>query len=124
MPPGYRGRVIIDGMPQTNELLWSVVLLTVIGVGALLLVFVARAYRKHLGRERQTQAFTIQDLRELRDAGDITQQEYEAMRAVVIGQATADPAASDAKDSPAQRARDADCGDEPQDGASDAAEEQ
>lgn len=111
-------------MPQTNELLWSVVLLTVLGVGALLLVFVARAYRKHVGRTPQTQTFTIQDLRELRDAGDITQQEYEAMRAVVIGQATAEPETSDAKDPPAHGARDADRGDEPPDGASDAAREQ
>lgn len=78
-------------MPQTSELLWYIAWITVIGVSAMLLALaVSRMFRKRLRRETRTEAFTLQDLRGMRDAGDITQQEYEAMRATIIGEMTTD----------------------------------
>ena len=102
-------------MPQANELLWSTVLIAAIGVGALLIVLVARAFRRRMRSNQNTETFTIQDLRNLRDAGDITQQEYEAMRAAVIGQITGDSPTDDDQGPVPPRAPDAGDSEEPPD---------
>ncbi|MFQ5806829.1 MAG: SHOCT domain-containing protein [Phycisphaerae bacterium] len=93
-------------MPQTAELLWYIVWIGVIGVSAMLIgIAVSRALRKRLRAERRTESFTIQDLREMRERGTITQQEYEAMRATILGRMVADspmPASSKSDPSPAR----------------------
>jgi hypothetical protein len=76
-------------MRNISELLWSILLITVIGVGALLIVVAARTYRKRMRSEAPDEPFTLQELRELRAAGDITQAEYEAMRAAIVARADA-----------------------------------
>jgi hypothetical protein len=78
-------------MPQTGELLWYIVGVTVVGLGAMLIgILAARAFKKGLRAEVRSEAFTIQQIREMRERGEITQKEYETMRAAVIGQTTAD----------------------------------
>lgn len=74
-------------MSDSAGLLWSILLLTVVGVGALLIFTVAWAYRKRNRAETYSGAFTIQDLREMRDSGSITHAEYEIMRAAILEQA-------------------------------------
>jgi hypothetical protein len=74
-------------MSNTAGLLWSILLLTVVGVGALLIFTVAWAYRKRNRTETFSGAFTLQDLREMRDSGAISEVEYETMRAAVLAQA-------------------------------------
>ncbi len=79
-------------MPRTGELLWYVLWITLIAVGALLIAIIAsRIVRKRLEPPDRSPSFTLQDLRELRDSGQITGPEYEAMRAAIIGQAHAQP---------------------------------
>ena len=76
-------------MSRTAELLWYILGVGVLGVGALLIgMVVGRLVRKRLRSDEPTEAFTIQDLREMRTRGVITQQEYESMRAAIIGDLT------------------------------------
>lgn len=74
-------------MFDSGGLLWSILLLTVIGVGALLIATAVWAFRKRLRCETRSDAFTIQDLREMRDSSAITDREYETMRAAILRQA-------------------------------------
>lgn len=93
-------------MAQSSEPLWYVVWITIIGVGAMLIGLIAsRVLKRRLRREEPAQAFTLQDLRELRDRGAITTQEYETMRATIIAQMTADAAAPSASDGESQPER-------------------
>ena len=90
-------------------LLWSAVLLAVVVVGFLIVV----AVRKHYHQSDTSGSlggpgFTLQDLRQMRREGSITEQQYEKLRAQIIGTVTADDAASappgdDASTGPAQR---------------------
>jgi hypothetical protein len=71
----------------------------------LIAVVAARALRKRLQGRTHTAAFTLQELREMRNGGRITQEEYEAMRTTIIGQLTADSPTSVSKSSDSQPAR-------------------
>ncbi len=105
-------------MPETGKLLWYIMWIGVIGVGAMLSgILAARVLMKRLRAEPHTRGFTIQELLEMRDGGRITQEEFEVMRAVVIGQTTADSA------TPAQKSPDPQsaCGPEVEDGTEGAA---
>ena len=77
-------------MPQTSEPLWYIVWITLIGVGGMLIgLIIARVLKKRLRREEPAQAFTLDDLRQMRARGQITGAEYEAMRAAIIADVTA-----------------------------------
>ena len=77
------------------RLLWYVLAITVIGVAALLVgIAASRLIRKRLLSETRGVPFTIQDLREMRADGSITQQEYETMRAAIIAQMGSDSPAA------------------------------
>ena len=72
-------------MPEASELLWTVLWIMAIGVAALLLGYlVARQIRKRLAEGSVGDAFTLQDLRDMRAAGSITHLEYEAMKASIL----------------------------------------
>jgi len=82
-------------MPDTSELVsWSGLLL-VLGVPAIILGWLgARALKRRLLRHQSSeQPFTIQDLRDMRSRGQITEQEFEAMRAAVLQQFDSDASA-------------------------------
>ncbi len=88
-------------MPQTAELMWYILAIGVIGVGAMLIgILASRLLRKRLRNSRPTEVFTIQDLREMRRREDITQQEYETMRAAIIGRVADAPQPEPRKTSP------------------------
>ena len=73
-------------MFDPNELLWTIVWIMVIGVAALIIGYIiSRQIRKRLANSGRETAFTLQDLRDLRAAGSITEVEYEAMRAALLG---------------------------------------
>ena len=73
-------------MPRSAELLWYILGIGVIGVGTLLLgILAGRLVKKRLRSDQPTEPFTIQDLREMREREEITPQEYQAMRAAIIG---------------------------------------
>ena len=76
---------ITDGMQFVDVFFWF-------GVAAVLgLVgfYVIRSLRRWISREQPIQTFTIQDLREMRDRGDITDQEFVTMRARLLAQVRA-----------------------------------
>jgi uncharacterized membrane protein len=64
-------------------LLTLAVVLVVCGAGLVIAYMVKRWSR----REHTSQTFTLQDLRELRDRGDITDPEYVALRTEILGRA-------------------------------------
>ena len=81
----------VDRMPSdTTQLLWYTLIIGGTGVGALLLgILAARFAKKRWQTSTPREAFTIQDLREMYQRGEITTQEYEAMRATIIARVTA-----------------------------------
>ena len=84
----------IDCMPDTTQLLWYILIIGAVGVAALLLgILAARFVKKRLQSTPSAEAFSIQDLRGMHERGEINTQEYEAMRAAIIAQATAPPPA-------------------------------
>ncbi|MGE0481652.1 MAG: SHOCT domain-containing protein [Phycisphaerae bacterium] len=74
-------------MPSFSALgpvvIWSVVLL-LIGAGG---IVAAALFRRWSQREQPVQNFTLQDLRELLASGQISAEEYDSMRAVILGTA-------------------------------------
>jgi hypothetical protein len=89
-------------MSQASDLLSYIAWLTVLGVAAMVVaLLIARAVKRRLSSEPHVEAFTIQDLRRMRDTGSITSQEYEAMRATLVAQMGADSSAPGAQDSAA-----------------------
>ena len=67
-----------------NVVLWCALVLA----GIVTLGVVAVAMRRWMMRDESTTtgpAFTLQDLREMRDRGDITSQEFDTMRAGILG---------------------------------------
>jgi hypothetical protein len=91
-------------MPRTAELLWYILGIGVIGVGALLVgILAGRLVKKRLRRDDPAEAFTIQDLREMRAREQITAQEYQAMRAALIGRLKAAPGSEPRKPGPFDR---------------------
>ena len=68
--------------------LWDVAIYGAVVLGALLLiVLVAQWYRSRMRKPDESgPAFTLQDLRDLRDRGELRPEEYERLRAVVVAE--------------------------------------
>lgn len=64
--------------------LWGAVLLGLIALG-IVGAYVARAVRERMQQPPTAEPFTLQDLRAMRDRGDLTPAEYETMRAGLLG---------------------------------------
>lgn len=82
-------------MPDLSRLWWNLGYLTVgIVVAVIVIYLIARRFRRE---EEPTSdgVFTLQDLREMKAAGQISHKEYERLRAAVLGSAgiAASPAA-------------------------------
>ena len=71
--------------------LW-IMLAAILGIGG---VSVAVAVRRWSRREEPSTAFTLQDLREMRAQGEISEAEYATLRAALLGQVAADSAPTD-----------------------------
>ena len=88
-------------MPQITQILWYILIIGVIGVGVILLgVIAARLLKKRLNTTPPAEPFTIQDLREMRRRGEITEQECDAMRAATIARMTTSPALEERQPAP------------------------
>ncbi len=74
-------------MPDASPLMMQV-----LGLGFLLVLLVVggfvavRIVRRRLGNSAQLDTFTLQDLRELRSQGQLSDAEYERLRVMLIGQ--------------------------------------
>jgi hypothetical protein len=73
-------------MPDTNEFLAIFFWVAVAAVTALLGFFVAVAVRRWAQRDERVEAFTFQDLRDMRERGEITPREFQTMRAALLAQ--------------------------------------
>lgn len=65
---------------------WMALVVVLIGVGWALVMFV----RRWAHTEVEAETFTIQDLREMHARGDISEQEFAAMRSALLAQLAAD----------------------------------
>lgn len=80
----------LAAIPNASDLLtvflWFAVAAVLVAAG-----FVAAlAVRRWTQREQSVVSFTFQDLREMRSRGDITDAEFAAMRAALLGEMNAD----------------------------------
>lgn len=83
--------------------LWLGVLLVVAVVGGLGIMWLRR---RLLSKETSTPGgFDLHSLRELRDRGEVSPEEYERLKALVIGQSRAGPDGSSASNDPAHKLR-------------------
>jgi uncharacterized protein YneF (UPF0154 family) len=69
---------------------WTVLLLyagVLLGVAIVMILgtFAARRWRQRLLDSQQTPPFTLQDLRDMKASGQITEEEFRAMRAALLG---------------------------------------
>jgi len=72
-------------MDRTAETLTWVAGLALVGVAAMVLaVLVGRMLRRRMQSDEPREPFTLEDLRRLRASGQITEQEFHAMRAIVV----------------------------------------
>lgn len=73
-------------IPGTGELLTIFAWFAIAALAALGGIYLLLAVRKWTQREQRTITFTIQDLRDMRARGEITEQEFAAMRATLLAQ--------------------------------------
>ena len=107
------------GRGPTSVALWTAVLVVLIVIGFVVVVAVRRHYYSgdDAAGTSAGPGFTLQQLRQMRRDGEITEQQYEKLRQHVIGAVTASNAADaapeptdEADDHPADTGRDADEG--------------
>jgi uncharacterized membrane protein len=98
--------VLFEGrstVPDLTHLYWNAGLLLLAAIAIFLGLIVARGLRNRYSDSGATTAFTLQDLRELRASGQISDREYETMRAAIVGsvrRAADPPAPTPTSDSP------------------------
>jgi hypothetical protein len=73
--------------------LW-VMLAAILAIGG---TYLARAVRRWARREESVEAFTLQDLRDMRARAEISEQEYAALRVALLGRAGVAPASGRGK---------------------------
>lgn len=79
-----------------------ILLVGVVGIGAMVVgILAARLVRKRLRSPSSTQAFAIQDLRDMRRRGEITDDEYRIMRDATIAQVNTPPTPEQFESEPA-----------------------
>jgi hypothetical protein len=75
-------------MPEISRdvVFWSGLFLAIAIIAVPAAIYAARACWRHLREQHATPAFTLQDLRDMRARGQISEQEFDAMRAAVLEQ--------------------------------------
>jgi hypothetical protein len=105
----HSGRLFADILP------WLLVLVGVVIVGTVVIYFVRRSIQNEAGTSAG--GFTLQDLRELHAAGELSDDEYQRARAAMIGRVKAQPNASRTHSHHRPRDDDARPNNQPPDGA-------
>ena len=88
---------LADLAPVLSRSLW-VMLAAVLALGVAG-IFAGVAVKRWSRREEAVEVFTLQDLREMRDRGEITEAEFAALRAEVLGRAAAGASAASTDES-------------------------
>ncbi|MEW6253128.1 MAG: SHOCT domain-containing protein [Planctomycetota bacterium] len=80
---------MLAGMPPGTEFLRIFLWFAAVAVLALAGFYIAVAIRRWTQRDEPVENFTLQSLREMRARGELSEQEFTAMRAVLLAQAKA-----------------------------------
>lgn len=91
------------GASDLQRIFWiaaALMLVVLLGVGGM---YAARYVRSWSQRPLESVRFSLADLRAMRRAGSISDEEFEALRKLVIRDATAEPAGADQSDAPTPR---------------------
>ncbi len=78
--------LIAATIPGSGELLTIFVWFAIAALAAVGGIYLLKAVRKWAQREERAATFTIQDLRDMRARGQISEQEFAAMRAALLAQ--------------------------------------
>ncbi len=73
-------------MPDTSQMLTLLGTFALAAVLALMGFFLATAVKRWSQREERPETFTFQDLRNMRDRGEITPTEFAAMRSTLLAE--------------------------------------
>jgi len=77
---------IVAAIPVTGELLSIFAWFAIVALAAVGGIYLMMAVRRWSQREESPATFTIQDLRDMRDRGEISAAEFSAMRATILAQ--------------------------------------
>jgi len=70
--------------PTGNILIWVGALMGVILLGGIVSLWLRRRYREDVGMAGSLESLSLQQLRELRDSGQLSQDEFEALKAAAV----------------------------------------
>lgn len=71
-----------------GELVGLIAIIGGVSVAALIVTYlISRVFRKRISTHSDAPPFSLQELRKMQESGQINKQEYEAMRAALIGAA-------------------------------------
>lgn len=88
--PGFR---VIAAKPMTEDDWWSLAILSAIVLGAVLVIAVLLHWYRSRSRRREEDTtappFTLQDLRDLRARGELSETEFQQLRAAMLAEAGA-----------------------------------
>lgn len=76
---------------------WIGLIVLIVMIGTVGMVIVRRRYFSDDGAELSGEPLTLHDLREMRDAGRVDDEEYERLRAMILGEAGAPTGGATAK---------------------------
>lgn len=75
-------------MADPGQLMARIALIGGVGIAALVIgLFVSRAIRRRMERSSGRPAFTLDDIRAMRESGQISEAEFRAMRAAILDHA-------------------------------------
>ena len=77
---------IVAAIPVTGELVSIFAWFAIVALAAVGGIYLMMAVRRWSQREESPVTFTIQDLRDMRDRGEISAAEFSAMRATILAQ--------------------------------------
>jgi uncharacterized membrane protein len=83
-----------SGQVLSEILPWLIVLAGVVLAGGVVIYFIRRSIKNADSGGSATGGFTLQDLREMHAAGELTEEEFERAKALMIGRAKAGPAST------------------------------
>lgn len=72
-------------MKSTSDAFWLGAILLGMGIAAVVGILVVRGLFIRMRQSEDSPPFTLQDLREMRDNGEISASEYQSMRQAMIG---------------------------------------
>ena len=80
----FLAQLLTNQESEKKILIWGAVLIGVVLIACVIAMFIRRWLKEPLAGANQDPGFSLSDLRDMRDRGEITPEEYEQTRARVI----------------------------------------